>query len=626
MIAQIKHLASLPENQRAAVLSLFSAEEQAVILKQVEALAPKLDRHRKRARRLAEAGDPERYLAETFGYRLYDDTRKLLYAMQEHRWILGIGGHATGKTFLGGAMILGWDWDAMGSLPAEDGGCQGCLLVLTAPKAQKIMDTSYVSYRKHASQALRHSGHEIAGSKTASKASVNWKADPDRWYMVSETPQNVAASSKDQVAHSGAGHHHINLVVHVEEAMAVAPSMFATMEGWGPRKVVAFLNPTHAGGSIYALAESGAWHVVDLSSLRHPNVLERRVVIPGCVTHHDVERRLRLPGHARRLGRCDEIDPDPKFKDFVYALPDPKQPDAEGPRPDGFPGHPEATPLVWRPSPKCCGQDLGVWPPASTSGLFDPMAWTDAVERWGQRVIPSCAPDVVGVDSADDGPDPIACTPRWGRSARDVFERYVLDLSEGAASPESVLVCPRCEGVEPERCPLCEDGVFRTVLGEPRNAPKGTGDEIADFLLSSWPVERVGGRVVRPVFVIDKSAGMRICEALERRGVDYRPVSFGGSPDEAVPGQQQAMNKRASMFGNFSDAVNHGLVDVPPSDALRSQTILLEREIVYRSAEPQWKVQEKVKIKAALGGQSPDDADSAALALDDGAVLMRGIW
>jgi hypothetical protein len=585
-------------------------------------LPPGSDRLETLARNLREDGDPIRAVVEVIGIKsrtVAPQGRRLIEALHSGQRVMGIGPNKSSKTFLAWAYVLAWKWFALGMERKPDGDPRGCIVVLSAPRSDTVLTTSYRHLRMHAAKA-RKNGIEIPGYADASQRSVNWVADSLRWFMVSLCPQSIAADSPDRVQHAGSGLHHPNLVIGIEEGRAAREELWNTLEGLDPALMFTLFNATSATGQTYRFARSSRWDVEVLDAREHPNIVQRRAVVPGGMSHIQFDQSLRDPANCLDLG--DAI-PETKRLDFRYALAPPNVADARGPRPDGVPGHPDAIPRTYRPvSSVWVGQKLGPFPAEGAGGLFGALKASESVARHGLRAPPG-VPDVVGVDAAGWGRDLIKAAPRWGSSCREIEVRLIslLRSFELAKAVEVASRCEACDGTRQDPddpCPVCRGNLARPWVGSPATIPKAEGDQIARSILDRWGVERRGPKILRPVVFVDGSYGLRIQEALERLGATVHVIMFGSRPLPPVPGRRIALNERAAMALRLSDALNDSLVDLPADETLWDElelTTAVEAEQAAGSGikEAALKLVAKSAIEAALG-RSPDSADAVCLA------------
>lgn len=592
-----------------------------------------------RGRRLAEAGDPEKSLAEIFGYQLTPQSRKLVYALEAGGKVLAVGCHDASKTFIGGAYMLAWLWFCQGCLIDEETGePRGAVLVLVANKADQIATTSWQACQLHGRRAASR-GWVLPGFEEAEgMKEVIWRARVADWYIRSQTFQAPAARSGALHVAAGAGlKHKYGVIVHIEEADRLPKAMFRTVEGWKPRCTFAAMNPYNAQGAAYDFIQGREWRTVWFSYLpvrvedRHPNIAGREVVIQGGCDHETLETEMRT-GLCEDRGPYPETDPDAGHHDFVYALPGPKVGPGGAPRPDGIPGHVDAALRVWRPQSEFDAGRLGNFPIMSEFTVFSMVHWRAAVEHGLQLTEPARPPDVVGVDCAEAGPDRFVAVPRWGPGAVELWKRYQAALMpQGSTQPTqaeavaAALLCSTCAG---EGCPLCFDGDRVIYFGqEVRINKTGEADEMARRLIANWGT--------KPLYRLDASGGGHwVAPAMRRLGCRAELISFGGSEGDRIPGQRTYYRQRSRMYGTIAAALTlPGAVALPPATGQPADIAAGCRVLQWEEApvtdrrggkETAYKLGDKLAVKAAVGA-SPDasDAFAATEGVESGRVVSR---
>ncbi len=408
------------------------------------------DAHRERARELYATGDPERYIRQIFGWTLARDQRRLIQVYLESTQLLAVGANATGKSAALAAMVLGWTFDAAGSmLVKEDGRPRGCVILIVAATG----DAGLEAYQKHFLELgirSRDRGHLLPGWGSHSPKSVSWQPMEGRWYMRRITAPATAGA--DEVSHHVLGAHHSNMVAWLEEVKAISPAVVEALKGrlrGADNRAVGSTNPTSAEGLGYQLSQVSRWPTVYSSAVgrighgdgesrveqleAHENVQQRREVFPGAVSHVVVEADLRDQRNFEIRGKLWNSSGEPpegfcrpkaEAGDFPYALSPIGLEDVLGPRKDGYPGHPNVDVLVIRPlTGRAYGVIVGGWPPVDPRSLFGAYMLGKAVELGLSVPDVEGPPRVVGVDASyAEGGDEMIGTPWWGKSCRDLLE------------------------------------------------------------------------------------------------------------------------------------------------------------------------------------------------------------
>lgn len=647
-------------------------------------------RSRDRAVELARGGDPEEYLREIFGWRLSDHQRKTVYAFLENQRLVLVGSNGTGKSVIGAGLTLGWTWDAKGSLDDGKGMPVGCALLILAPTAAGVLEayqSHFLELGRLAAESKKglSDGHLIAGWGDHSEDSVRWAPIKGRWYMRGITTRREAGT--DEVSHAVLGPHHRNMIAWLEELKAIYPKLYEALRGRLVSKgnrAIASTNPTDTSGLAYRLSTSQgtSWKTIYSSSIgarfrepatgelmeipAHENVIYRREVIPGAVSHEAVEEDLRNGQNFEHRGLHYEGDGDPpagfavpnlKRGDFLYALPEADLPDKEGPRRDGIIGHPDAKVVVLRPRRGISyGRVIGTWPGTDPLSLFSRLAVQRAQSRW-TSTSPDGPPDGVGIDaSLTDLGDEALGSPWWGPTARQVLrlawaarpfkevqragrpavEQYG-SLADGAEALRTLDADElRKRVLSPDAWRSQSSGGLKALerwlevgrmvyVGDALGLPASDEERAKELLISSY------GR--SPVYNVDPAFGRHFRAALRTARCRARDMSFGGAAAGPLDGQTRAaFNARAEWYFSVADLVDLDLIALPPSTLLMEDLVAIGPPIPKRKASKAagrggkvdvFKLRPKSEIMEFLDGRSPDRGDTLALA---GASPISGAW
>jgi hypothetical protein len=553
-------------------------------------------------------GDPARYIRDVLGWHLTPQEERVLDAIEKYDRVLIPSGNNLGKTFLTSAYAV-YRMDVVAAMPDTSTGLdeQGAHVVVLGPDG-KTIKTFYKKMLVHAAQAERR-GFRMPGQR--SEAIVHWwvPGHPEWQVEAISPPKRVG----EEVAHGASGRHHANMLIVIEEGAGVVESRFKAAEGMASgdgNKIVSPFNPTEAAGAAYERGKSGSWFVLHMNALEHPNVKARALkghpafVGGGAVAFRNIDARVRSQCVDR--GPVANVAPDPKQRDFVYALPPALDSPERGPRRDGHLGHPDGALHVYRPRNVFQAQVLGQWPLSTDTGLFDGESWDASVERWKKgKVAAGRPPTRVGVDLAwkNTTGDDICAAPAWGTHAADLLREYAAVRTAG---PEAIAKLQR----------------RRIRVGEIEVLPHGTGPKVAAELVSRWPAS---------AFVVDVGGvGTSAYDALGLiPDVEVQPVSFGGSAPVPVPEEDWSENMRTAMYQRAALLLRYGLVDVPPDELLRQELfahriIPKTRRVQVRDEHgamvdkrmPSALLLSKDEVKKIIG-RSPDRADAFVLALTD---------
>lgn len=561
------------------------------------------------------ADDPLAYFADVLGLTLTPPQEEVVELLRTRSRLLIPSANNQGKTFLLGAWGV-FVMDARAALEDDDNGLpeQGARVLLPGPDHDTVFQTIYAEMLTMAARAEAR-GHLMPGER--SEKSVLWRVRPKWGVEVFSPPQRVGQA----VTHTASGRHHRNQVALIEEGQGVAEPIWRATEGMcssDGNQIVSAFNPTEASGPAYRRAQDGTYAVFHMDAFEHPNVRERRAVVPDAVDFKVIDARVRAD--CRDRGPYPGTPVEPEHGDFVYALP-PRHTilPERGPRADGQPGHPDAPLRVYRPNAAFTAQVRGHWPTGSDGGLFG-TAEVDAAMRRGRLALTAAltatAPDAVGVDPAREGVDEATAAPRWGPGAAELLRAYAEAEEAGTEAIADVV------------------GGAHAVVGDIVVLKKGDGVDTAAELQRRFPGSPFtmdeGGNASSPFDHLRR--------VLRR---DVRGVSFGAAPVPRLPGEPWCVNLRTQLYVRLAMLVNRGLVDLPDDPLLREELLAhtvepveLTREVEVPVTAPAGAprprpafrlVKKRVQGVALVSkddvkrliGRSPDRGDSAALAVFD---------
>lgn len=549
---------------------------------------------------LAYNGRPVDFAHEVLGIEvLTDEQVRFLREIDEDqfrgRWLLR-GCNGGGKT---GAETFGllYAWGPMACRVVK-GKPLGCLLLLSAPKVSSIEGTVYAQLFEFG-QIAAERGFPLPGweprmadrYRGASGSSVNWRTADNHWKMDTLVASRTAARD---VSHGLSGRHHKGRqIIALEEGEADFEEKLQATDGLMAAEntgQVTTLNPTSLWSPISERVNRNPedWKQIGFAAYRHPNVIERREVIPGSVSVATVEKALRSADFEDR-GPLGENAMEEKRLDFIYALPDIGLPNALGPRDDGHPGHPEADPHVWRPlTTVVAGQICDDWlREVDGEKLFHVNAIRRMMAAGTWSSPEGDAWDRVGVDCA--GVRPPTATPSKGPPARAAIDAKAL--------PGAI------------------------TLGKTVEVHQGTGNSLQRGARAAAAL--VGLYGLGPSYVFDQAYGGDTAATLQGKGANVVTVGFQAPPShEPLTAYGKLKNRRAEMAVHAADAMNRSMVSMLYSQRLLDAMGAVGALIDPGDARGGGKV---LRPKADMERTTRmDDLDSVMLSLDSPAVVKRG--
>jgi len=535
---------------------------------------------------LAGFTDPIQFSKEVLGIDVLTEPQKefltlLIGAGFRGRWFLR-GGHGLGKTLVM-AVAIHFAWGPL-ACSRKDGKSLGCRLILSSTTSKSVQGTIYGQLLDLA-EVAKARGFELPGFSRrrgdaytgASRQSVGWHTPDNLWKMESLT---ASAKADGGISTSISGRHHKGIqIICTEEAEGGHAGGFAAMTGLMIATNTCWLaatNPTAIFSPFGEMIERepDAWSQIGFAVYEHPNIIERREVIAGSASHLAMDAILRTAAFENR-------GPDATFEsdrlDFWYALPPREMADKTGPRGDGIPGHPDATPSIFRPA---TAMAAGQWCPdflrSDDRQLLFPVSAIRNRMLSAEYSEPNRPPDQVGLDCHPEKP-PKACA-RWGPSARTAIDSDAKDGSIVIGRPVEIIWAGETE----------------------TEKAAAAADHLAQLYGSSV------------TYSIDQASGGAVGVLLERSGAKVSFVQFGApptSPPTKVYGK--VLNRRVEM--NVHAALAMRIVSAPYLQRLIRQMsatgpLIPAGETGLKAAS----LRKKVEMTEDM-----DDLDAVVLALDE---------
>ena len=324
---------------------------------------------RQTARRAASSAPA---FAEWLGLTLWPGVERLLASIDANRYTVAETGHGVGKSISVAAAVCWW-------MSRDD---EEAVALTIAPTHAQV-DRVLWPHIRHMARGRRLPGRVL---------------DTPRWHT-SERKFAVGLSPRranlEEMA-SLQGYHSPRLLVVMDEAPGLPQILWDAVRNLavGERnKVVAIGNPISRVDAFHAACQSEMWNRVHISCLDHPNVVERREVIPGAVSWQWVDEMVRDPVE----GHCSPGSPgDPDALEW----------------PPGSGGW-------WVPDAVFMSRVLGVAPTEGSDQLV-PSAWVLLAQQWQA---PSTGHAVIALDPCRMGGDWAGLVVRMGARVVHVERR-----------------------------------------------------------------------------------------------------------------------------------------------------------------------------------------------------------
>ncbi len=319
-------------------------------------------------RRVVEAwqADWVKAAEDIFGVALDADQKAIVRSVQHNPRTVVKSGHARGKDYTAALVSLLFVYLKS---PAK--------VISTAPTQRQVRDIMMSEAKRIWLRAKIPLGGDFLAE------SLRFPGEPERFLL--------GFKASDTAPEAWTGFHSQNLMVVVTEASGIEQETFDAIEGLltGDSRLLLVLNPNRMAGESYKAFSNPRYTKFTLNCLDAPNVVARKVVIPGQVDYDWVDGLVHKPGWCLRI---EEPHP-PQDGDFQW---------------DG---------CWYRAGDLFRVKVLGLWPQEGETQLI-PLAWVEAAqERWrecGGRA-PASETLRLGVDVAGMGADLSVLCHRYGR-------------------------------------------------------------------------------------------------------------------------------------------------------------------------------------------------------------------
>jgi hypothetical protein len=462
------------------------------------------------------------------------DQESILRSVQVNKMTSVVSGTSRGKDFVAAVacicfMYLTPVWDENGKM------IENTKVAMTAPSDRQVGNIMFPEISRIFNNVKilpgRLTGYDI-------------RTDNEEWFLT-----GFKADEKKHEAWSG--FHAANTMFVITEASGISEDTFTAIEGnlQGNSRILIVFNANVSVGYAARSQKSPRWHKFRLDSLNAPNVLQKKIVIPGQVDYEWVDDKV--------TAWCEKINPE-EFSE------------AEG----DF----EWNGLMYRPNDTFRIKVRGMFPKSSEDVLI-PLMWVQlAQERFKEhhnknRKIES--PLRLGADVAGMGRDSSAFAHRYGN--------YVakFDLIQGAGEANHMEI----------------SGKIKNILEQNTNGMRG--------VIAQGFIDTIGEGAGVYSRLLEQKMQVYSCKFSEG-------AQDGKKPLKDMTGQYQFLNMRAYTYWAIRDWLdpkhNTGAMLPPDCDELAEE--LTETKWKFRS-DGKIQIEDKEEIKKRLK-RSPDRADALA--------------
>ncbi|MVN88782.1 hypothetical protein GO986_18750 [Deinococcus sp. HMF7620] len=203
--------------------------------------------------------DPVGFARDVLGITVWDAMERIMLAVRDHRKVAVRSGHKISKSTTAAVIAL---WRCL---------CiEGSRTVVSAPTGRQVKIIIWKELTK------RHREAGLPGKVFVDPGTGFRYLDSEVFGFSTDEPEQMAGVS-------GA-----DLLFIIDEASGVEESIFEAIEGnmAGGASILLISNPTQLVGTFYDAFTSKRhlWHTIHISSESTPNVLSRKIIIPGLAT------------------------------------------------------------------------------------------------------------------------------------------------------------------------------------------------------------------------------------------------------------------------------------------------------------------------------------------------------
>jgi phage terminase large subunit len=395
------------------------------------------------------------------------------------------------------------------------------------------------------------------------------------------------------------GYHRGRMVVILDEAPGLEPAIWEVIQrGIAINEdviIIAIGNPVEPAGPFHEASKSHRWKTRHLSCLDHPNVINRKDLIPGAVSYRAclemVEDYCEVIEDDALIANLEAwqadmlADPEPPRNRWAHAVLD-EEGDCQGLywNPSGWTG-----PVWYLPSPIVQSRMLGLFPDQGENVLI-PLKWIKRAMARGEDLLRR-------LDAYHAGKITLPEVPEWRPQ-----EPCVCAMDVARHGPDSTVIGARRGRVV---LPMREYRQQDTTASALRFV-EAYGEYGADF-----------GAIDIGTF----GAGVFDMVANDSRNthISLVPIDFGASPG-VKNNTVQFLNKRAQMYWGLRMLLQMDMIDLPPDDVLEAQLSSIRYKMNREGQQIQIESKKDMKKR---GVKSPDRADTLAMLCDE---AIEGAW
>ena len=217
--------------------------------------------------------NPEKFFHKVLKIKtLTDDQKEIAESVLKNRFTAVKAAHSVGKTFIEACIVI---WFLMTH--------KNSIVITTAPTERQVRDLLW----SEINNLIKNSPVLIGG-----KAKITGLSFDNRWFATGIT--TIAENAEDSAVRFQ-GYHAKNILVVMDEAIGIAPAIWEAIDGItnsDNAKILAVGNPATPNCMFKKKIDTGGWNIITVSALNHPNVIHKKEIIPGAVSHNWIKQKI----------------------------------------------------------------------------------------------------------------------------------------------------------------------------------------------------------------------------------------------------------------------------------------------------------------------------------------------
>jgi phage terminase large subunit len=217
--------------------------------------------------------DPLGFIKEILGVKqLTEEQEAIVISVWENKYTGVKAAHSVGKTFIEACIVLSYLMLYANSI-----------VITTAPTARQVRDLLWAEINNLYACITNPFIGEIK--------IMGFTVGP-KWFASGIATE---AGKEEQSAVKFQGYHSGRILVVLDEAVGIHPSIWEAVDGIASSensKVLAVGNPSTMNCTFKKHLDSSEWTVFNISALKHPNVKKKKEIIPGAVSYSWVKDKV----------------------------------------------------------------------------------------------------------------------------------------------------------------------------------------------------------------------------------------------------------------------------------------------------------------------------------------------